>query len=236
MTLPVQLSCPLLCRRPVFSRAFHCWSRLAVRPRVRAVRPRSKQRWAVKPRDQAVRPPPCNGVHGSGALPASPSGSTEFDRLPGGAEAHDFGYAQCGLSVYDHNRTTHSSRALPASPSGSTVFGCLPGCVGAHDFGYAQCGALDSTRGSRALLTSPLGCARATVTTSTSVVAAGEGCTSGTSGQSTSDDHAGEAGLLADKPPLSASSVSTVSPVPSSIRAALVDPNCAAPWKKSLLP
>jgi hypothetical protein len=41
----------------------------------------------------------------------------------------------------------------------------------------------------------------------------------------TSDDHTGEVGLLADRLPLLASSVSTMSPVPSSVRAALVDPN-----------
>jgi hypothetical protein len=44
---------------------------------------------------------------------------------------------------------------------------------------------------------SPLGYARATVTASTSAVTAGEGCIGGTFDQSSSDDHAGEAGLLA---------------------------------------
>jgi hypothetical protein len=45
-----------------------------------------------------------------------------------------------------------------------------------------------------ALLTSPLGCAGATGTATTSAVAAGESRTGGTSGPST-DDHAGEVGL-----------------------------------------
>jgi hypothetical protein len=40
MTLLMRLPCSLLCWRPVFHRAFHRWPRLAVRPLVRAVRPR----------------------------------------------------------------------------------------------------------------------------------------------------------------------------------------------------
>jgi hypothetical protein len=47
------------------------------------------------------------------------------------------------------------------------------------------------------LLVSPSGCAGATGITSTSAVAVGEGHTGGTSGQPSSDDHAGEARLPA---------------------------------------
>jgi hypothetical protein len=97
------------------------------------------------------------------------------------------------------------------SPSGSIKVGRLSGGPKAHDFDSALRGAPDSTHatrgpsiydynrttsGSSALLASPLGCARATVTASTSAVAVDEGCTSGTSDQSSSNDHAGEAGLL----------------------------------------
>jgi hypothetical protein len=76
-----------------------------------------------------------------------------------------------------------------------------------------------------ALVGSPSGCTRATGTASTSAVTTGEDCTGGTSGQPSSDDHVGEAGLLADRLTLSATSASTLSPVPSSIHAALFDPN-----------
>jgi hypothetical protein len=60
----------------------------------------------------------------------------------------------------------------------------------------------DSARASRgsevpALLTSPLGCVGATSIASTSVVATGEGRTSVTSSQPSSDDHVGEARLTA---------------------------------------
>jgi hypothetical protein len=58
-------------------------------------------------------------TRGSGALPTSPSGSVESNRLPG--STHNFGYAQRGAldstratrgpSVYDHSRTTHGSGA-----------------------------------------------------------------------------------------------------------------------------
>jgi hypothetical protein len=72
---------------------------------------------------------------------------------------------------------------------------------------------------------SPSGYAGANDTASTSAVATSKGCTGGSSSQPSSDDHAGEAGLLADKVTLSATSASTLSPVPSSVRAALVDPN-----------
>jgi hypothetical protein len=134
-------------------------------------------------------------------------GSAEFGR-PGGT--HDFGYAQHdaldstrathGPSIYDHIRTTRGSGALPVSPSGFAEFDRLPG--GALDSTRATRGPSIydhscTTRGFEALLAPPSGCARATVTASTSVVTIGEGYTGGTSGQSSSDDHAGEAGLLA---------------------------------------
>jgi hypothetical protein len=47
------------------------------------------------------------------------------------------------------------------------------------------------------LLTSSSGCAGLSDTAPTSVPATGKGCTGGTSGQPSSDDHAGEARLLA---------------------------------------
>jgi hypothetical protein len=144
----------------------------------------------------------------SGALPASLSCSTKFGRLLG--DAHNIGYAKHGTlnstgpSVYDHSHTTHGSGALLTSSSGSAEFGRLSS--GTHDFGYAQRDALDSTRttcgpsvtthGSEALPTSPSSCTRATITASTSAVTASEGYTSGTSDESSSDDHASEAGLL----------------------------------------
>jgi hypothetical protein len=63
-------------------------------------------------------------------------------------------------------------------------------------------GVHDSARTSRGtgaptLLTLPSGCAGATGTASTSVVTTDKGHTSGTSDQPSSDDHVGEAGLLA---------------------------------------
>jgi hypothetical protein len=76
-----------------------------------------------------------------------------------------------------------------------------------------------------ALLTSPSGYVGATGTASTSAVATSKDCTGGSSGQPSSDDHTGEAGLPADRLTLSATLASTLSPVPSSVRAALIDPN-----------
>jgi hypothetical protein len=67
----------------------------------------------------------------------------------------------------------------------------------------------------------------ATSTASISAVADGDGRTSGTFGQLSSDDHMGEA---VDRLTLSATSVSTLSPVPSSACAALVDPN----WHRTM--
>jgi hypothetical protein len=85
-----------------------------------------------------------------------------------------------------------------------------------YDFGCTPCGALNSTRTTRGpgvydygrttrgcgalpvpLLAPPLGYARVTDTASTSAVTASEGRTGGISGQSSSDDHSGEAGFLA---------------------------------------
>jgi hypothetical protein len=102
--------------------------------------------------------------------------------------------------------------AAPSSPASPTS--AAPCSL--YDFGCAPCGALNSTRttrgpgiydysrtthGSRALpaplLAPPLGYARVTDTASTSAVTASEGRTGGTSGQSSSDDHSGEAGFLA---------------------------------------
>jgi hypothetical protein len=63
---------------------------------------------------------------------------------------------------------------------------------GVHDFARAS-------RGSDvpALLTSPSGYVGATGTASTSAITVGEGRTSGTSGQPSSDDHTGETGISA---------------------------------------
>jgi hypothetical protein len=66
---------------------------------------------------------------------------------------------------------------------------------GAPDFGRAPRDAHDSTPASHSI-TSFSGCAGAIDTASTSAVTASEGYTSGTSDESSSDDHASEAGLL----------------------------------------
>jgi hypothetical protein len=76
----------------------------------------------------------------------------------------------------------------------------------AHDFGGGPRDTPDSNSNSGcascgssvpALLMSPSGCAGAIGTAPTLAVAAGEGRTGGTSDQPSSNDHAGEAGLLA---------------------------------------
>jgi hypothetical protein len=76
----------------------------------------------------------------------------------------------------------------------------------AHDFGGGPRDTPDSNSDSGcasygssvpALLISPSGCVGAIGTAPTSAVAAGEGRTGGTSDQPSSNDHAGEAGLLA---------------------------------------
>jgi hypothetical protein len=91
-----------------------------------------------------------------------------------------------------------------------------------------------TTHGSGALptplLALPTSCVRATGTASTSAVTAGEGRTSGTSDQFSSDDHASEVGLPADRLTLSATLVPTLSSVPSSVCAALADPN----WHRAM--
>jgi hypothetical protein len=119
---------------------------------------------------------------------------------------------------------------------------------GVHNSAHVSCG-----------IASPSGCAGATGTTSTSTVTVGEGHTSGTFGQPSSDDHVGETGLSAtgrqthvidhliiaapinphpmttwvkqgfrlpaDKLMLLTISSSPLSPVPTSIRIALIDPS-----------
>jgi hypothetical protein len=121
-----------------------------------------------------------------------------------------------------------------AAPSPTSVAPC-----DSHDFGCAPCGALDSTYATcdsdipalpTALLTSSLGCAAATSTAST--LAVDEGHTGGTSGQPSFDDHAGEAGLPADKLTMLATSTSTLSLVPSSVRVTLVNPNWCRAMKE----
>jgi hypothetical protein len=70
-----------------------------------------------------------------------------------------------------------------------------------------------------------MGCAGATDTASISAITAGKGRTGGSSNQPSPDDHTDEAGLLADRLTLLATSASTLSLVPSSVHATLVDPN-----------
>jgi hypothetical protein len=70
---------------------------------------------------------------------------------------------------------------------------CGPGI---HNSGHATRGSSVPTLPA-ALLVSPLGCARAIGTASTSAVATGEGRTGGSSDQPSFDDHVGEAGLPA---------------------------------------
>jgi hypothetical protein len=70
-----------------------------------------------------------------------------------------------------------------------------------------------------------LGYAGATNIASTSAVATGKGCTDVISSQPSSKDHVGEVGLPADRLILSTTLASTLSPVPPSVRTALVDPN-----------
>jgi hypothetical protein len=62
---------------------------------------------------QSDPPPQCNGVC-SGALLASPSGTTEFNCLPGDIGAHDFGYAQ--RSAVDSTHGTHALQHLRPWP------------------------------------------------------------------------------------------------------------------------
>jgi hypothetical protein len=87
-----------------------------------------------------------------------------------------------------------------------------------------------TTHISGALPASPSGYTGATITAFKSAVATGEHCTGGTSDQSSSDDHMGEAGLLTDRLTLSATSASIVLPVPSSVRAALIALN----WHRAM--
>jgi hypothetical protein len=115
----------------------------------------------------------------------------------------------------DHHARRSDRQDLRCSFDACFIDFGRPPC-GAHDFDCAPRNALDSTRtthdpsvydyshttrGPRALLapllTSPTGYARATGTTSTSTVTIGEGPTSGTSGQSSFDDHVGESGFPA---------------------------------------
>jgi hypothetical protein len=88
------------------------------------------------------------------------------------------------------------------APRGARVFHCAP--HDDHDYTRATRSLCvpDSARTScgsdiLAKLMSPLGCVRATDTASTSAITVGEGRTGGTFGQSSSDDHAGEARLPA---------------------------------------
>jgi hypothetical protein len=83
---------------------------------------------------------------------------------------------------------------LDRLPCTARDFGCTP--RGTHDSGRITC---DSSIPAipAALLASPSGYAGATGTASTSAVATSKGYTGGLSGQPSSDDHAGEAGVPA---------------------------------------
>jgi hypothetical protein len=67
-------------------------------------------------------------------------------------------------------------------------------------------------------------------TPSTSAVAVSNGRIGVSSGQPSPNDHVGEAGLPVDRLTLSATSASTLLPVPSFVRSALVDPN----WRHAM--
>jgi hypothetical protein len=170
----VQLPCSHQCQRPAFRRAFHCWAWLAVRSCIWEVQLCPEQRLMVKPLAQAVKPASVlGGEGGSDRQDQSRSFITCFT---------NFGYPPCGAHVFG---------AAPRDALDSTRATHGPGV-----YDYDR-----TTHGSRALpaplLVSPSGCARATSTASTSAVTTGEGRTGGTSGQSSSDDHTGEAGLPA---------------------------------------
>jgi hypothetical protein len=92
--------------------------------------------------------------------------------------------------------------------------------LGVHDSALTSCGFSIPT-----LLASPSGYTGATGIASPSAVAAGKGHTGGTSGQPSSNDHTGEAGLSAVgwQTHIVATSSSPLSPVPTSICAALTD-------------
>jgi hypothetical protein len=141
--------------------------------------------------------------------------------LPGGLTAP--GTEAGGQTVSPGGQTTPRIKAWMVRPSAphDPIIGCLADFLhnpcdascGAHDFDCTPCGTHTSTcathghgvhdfarashsSGVPPLLTSSSGCAGATYTTSTSIVTAGEGHTGGTSGQPSSDDHTGKAGLL----------------------------------------
>jgi hypothetical protein len=187
------LPCPHHYRRPAFHRAFHRWSLLTVRPHVRAVRPRPKQRLAVRPlakQGLVVRSPP---------LVVRPSNPTQHLRRllrrpqspPCGA--HDFGYAHAVLST-------------PPAPCAAPVSTTSAAPLVAPTFQlYPRCGREAST----------------------SVVATDNGRTVAPPINNHSMTMRVKRGfwLSTDRLTLSATSVPTLSPMPSSVRAALVDPN-----------
>jgi hypothetical protein len=124
----------------------------------------------------------------------------------------NFSHAPCGAQDLNH---------APRSALVSTLATRVPGV---HNSGRATRD-YGVTALPVALLASPSGCTGATDTTSTSAVATGEGCTSGSSGQCSYDDHTGEVGLPADRHTPSTTSVSTLSLVPSSIYTTPIDLN-----------
>jgi hypothetical protein len=85
--------------------------------------------------------------------------------------------------------------AAPSSPASLTSHPLPP--RGTHEFGYAPCGTLDSTHATRGPGVYDYG---HTTHNSTSAVATCEGGTGGTSGQSSFDDHVGEAGASGFRP------------------------------------
>jgi hypothetical protein len=101
---------------------------------------------------------------------------------------HDF-FVACFIDLRRTPRSAHAFSDTPRSAHDSTRAMCG---LGVHDSVRAFCGSSIP-----ALLVSPSGYVRATSTASTSVVAVGEGRTSATSCQPSSNDLEGEAGLPA---------------------------------------
>jgi hypothetical protein len=116
-----------------------------------------------------VRPPPPHTT--AGGLTVSPGGLTTRPCTAPSSSAL--------LTLTPPLDSTHATRGPGVHDSGRTTSGSVVPALSA------------------ALLVSPLGYVGATGTASASAVTVGEGCTCGTSGQPSPDDHTGEARLLA---------------------------------------
>jgi hypothetical protein len=152
----------------------------------------------------------------AGSQTVSPSGHTAFGTGTSGQTVSPGSQTTPRTKVCGQTATlggptarTYTAPSSPASLTSAapraalTTFGAPRSALnsssvtrgpGVYDYGR-------TTRGPGALpaplLTSPLGCARATSTASTSAVAVGEGHTGGTFDQSSFDDHTGKVGLPA---------------------------------------